>query len=542
MIKKIKKYKVLITVVSVFTIAIVLLLTIDAIYDTNNWNKFSIDFEKSDHIISAYGTLIGGVLAFLSILFVIYQVLEQREQIFQDKKDVKKEKIEEKKDLLILMSSFLSSIIVDIKNQGKDLKLFYEKELQHPTKSNQTYFTVNENFNRIVEMDYMSVYKSFRYFFKDEKDWEKRFLNFYRNIDFYLKMTPHLREKYSSQLDKKVKLKYSIQSDIQSILTNLNNIRNKYIRSFKIPYNFEYSPYFNAINGFFFSYRNYINYIENSSNSQIDSDLSDLKITYFKPLFDELLNLMKNQTPMEFDEIDTLIKDLGAVIIKIKQLEVFAINYAYDVKKHCDSYYVDDNINLKSLIELKELIDLTLKKKMSKKKTKVKLARAYELRDFEISHYWKRAQYFWGFLAVIYAGFFATLIGFEKDDNFSVSYILIICSVGSIFSFAWYLVNRGSKMWQEHWEHIINLYEKELDRELYSIKPKVKSEFFNAGKFSVSRINIVVSFLVFLSWFGLWIFTVAKYSQPFKSYWLIAIITLIGLFLVYFFGKGKKRK
>ena len=179
---------------------------------------------------------------------------------------------------------------------------------------------------------------------------------------------------------------------------------------------------------------------------------------------------------------------------------------------------------------------------MSKKKTKIKLARAYELRDFEISHYWKRAQYFWGFLAVIYAGFFATVLGFEKDGNFNINYILIVCSVGCIFSFAWYLVNRGSKMWQEHWEVIINLYEKELDRELYSIKPKVKSHFFNAGKFSVSRVNIVVSFLVFVSWIGLWVYTIIEYKLPLKSYILTAIITLIGLFLVYFFGKGKNDK
>lgn len=178
---------------------------------------------------------------------------------------------------------------------------------------------------------------------------------------------------------------------------------------------------------------------------------------------------------------------------------------------------------------------------MSKKKTKIKLARAYELRDFEISHYWKRAQYFWGFLAVIYAGFFATVLGLEKDTS-NFSYVLVICSVGCVFSFAWYLVNRGSKMWQEHWEIIISQYEKDLDRELYSIKPCVKSHFFNAGKFSVSRVNIVVSFLVFVSWIGLWGFTIKKFNASFKDYWLIALITIVGLLLVYFLGKGKNDK
>lgn len=364
MIKKLKRYKVLIAVVSIFTIGIVLFLTIDAIYETNNWKWFSVDFDKRDHIISAYGALIGGVLAFLSILFVIYQVLEQREQILQEKKDVKKEKIEEKKDLLKLISSFLGSIINDIKHQGKDLKTFYEKELKYPTLSNQTYFTVNDNFNRIVEMDYISVYKSFRHFFKDAEDWEKKFLNFYRDIDFYLQITPHLREKYTSQMGEKVKLKYIIQENIQQFLHKFHNVRNKYILNYTPPFNLNNFQYFKVMNLFWLEYRSYLSYLENSlDKSKMDSDLTDLKKTYFEPLFNDLLKLKVIHTPVLFEET-ALIEDLGKIIIKIKQLESFALNYGNDVKKYCDSYYMPDSKNLKSIIEFKELLDSTLKKKL----------------------------------------------------------------------------------------------------------------------------------------------------------------------------------
>ena len=176
---------------------------------------------------------------------------------------------------------------------------------------------------------------------------------------------------------------------------------------------------------------------------------------------------------------------------------------------------------------------------MSKRKTKIKLTRAYELRDFEISHYWKRAQYFWGFLAVIYAGFFATLVAQENSNNFNEDYILIICSVGCVFSFAWYLVNRGSKMWQEHWEDVIHKYEKKLGFELYNIKPVVKNHFLNAGKFSVSRINITISFLVFLSWIGLGIYTFTRIDDCDKFDSLIVVITFASIFLIYYFGKSK---
>ncbi len=364
MIKKIKTYKILISILLAIIFLTIIIVTWKLVNETKDWLWFSIDFDKSDHIISAYGSLVGGILAFLSILFVIYQVLEQREQIWQEKKELDLEKINEKKDLLKLISSFLDSIISDIKNQGKEFKKFYEKELTYPTLSNQTYFTVNNNFNRIIEMDYMAVYKSFRHFFNKEEDWEKKFLDFYRNLDFYLKSTPHLRDNYTSQMSEKVKLKYEIQKNIQSILKDIHKIRNKYINTYPIPpYNLFNFPYFRTLTDFWLDYRNYIDYIKNSlDNTTIDSDLSDLKITYFQPLFDELLFLQKKQVSYEFDEIVELTEALGAVIIKIGQLEVFAKNYGKDVKKYCNAYYVDDSKNLKSIIEFKELIDVTLKK------------------------------------------------------------------------------------------------------------------------------------------------------------------------------------
>ncbi|QVY66881.1 hypothetical protein [Polaribacter sp. Q13] len=177
---------------------------------------------------------------------------------------------------------------------------------------------------------------------------------------------------------------------------------------------------------------------------------------------------------------------------------------------------------------------------MDDTKLKHQLNRAYELRDFEISHYWKRAQYFWGFLAVIYAGFFATLIAFSKENNFAIEYVLIVCTIGCIFSYAWYLVNRGSKRWQEHWENVIKKLEDSLNLSLYNIHPEVESEFFNAGNFSVSRINITVSFFVFLSWISLWLFSAIKYAKSNFTLYALAFISFVCLFLVYHLGKGKK--
>lgn len=149
----IKLYKRIILGVFAITIIGILFLTIQAIYATEDWAWFKMDYTGKEGVISSYGTLIGGVLAFLSILFVLFQVYEQREQIEQDKRAAEQKIVEEYKNIFKLLSSFLASVLRDINHNGKKLKDFCEAELKNPTLSNQTYFTVNNNFSRIIEMD-----------------------------------------------------------------------------------------------------------------------------------------------------------------------------------------------------------------------------------------------------------------------------------------------------------------------------------------------------------------------------------------------------
>jgi hypothetical protein len=96
------------------------------------------------------------------------------------------------------------------------------------------------------------------------------------------------------------------------------------------------------------------------------------------------------------------------------------------------------------------------KVKEQKPKHEEALIRAWKNRDFEIEMYWKRAAYFWVFIATTFAGYFALqtvdkskIIGNEIDIRF-LSFI-VIC-LGICFSWSWVLVNKGSKKWQENWE------------------------------------------------------------------------------------------
>jgi|SRR5438270_1430938 len=72
---------------------------------------------------------------------------------------------------------------------------------------------------------------------------------------------------------------------------------------------------------------------------------------------------------------------------------------------------------------------------------------ALDIRKFEIDLYWKRATYFWALIAASFAGYFA-LQSTESAKRNAFSIFIVSC-IGLVLSFAWYLVNRGSKYWQE---------------------------------------------------------------------------------------------
>jgi hypothetical protein len=156
---------------------------------------------------------------------------------------------------------------------------------------------------------------------------------------------------------------------------------------------------------------------------------------------------------------------------------------------------------------------------------------ALDIRKFEIDLYWKRAGYFWTFIAATLAGFM--LVQKDTTPNANSEYLSIVLGcVGFIFSFAWYCVNKGSKQWQENWENHVDLLEDSMVGPLYKIvtsrpsieepwwKPKgayKRSEVLLTGPsaFSVSKINQIVSLFVA----ALWVALVVHVLPPFDFDW-----------------------
>lgn len=126
------------------------------------------------------------------------------------------------------------------------------------------------------------------------------------------------------------------------------------------------------------------------------------------------------------------------------------------------------------------------------------LKQALDIRKFEIDLYWKRATYFWAFIAASFAGYFAL----QKDADLASIYI--VSCLGFLFSLAWYLVNRGSSAWQRNWECHVDLLEDEIMGPLY--KTLVNRDAYKwlhivePFSYSPSRINTLVAFGITVAW------------------------------------------
>jgi hypothetical protein len=155
-----------------------------------------------------------------------------------------------------------------------------------------------------------------------------------------------------------------------------------------------------------------------------------------------------------------------------------------------------------------ELSEKEYLEQFSGSKKEKALTAALDIRKFEIELYWKRATYFWTFIAATFAGYGA-LQGAKMAADEKADLSLVLVCVGTVFSFGWFLVNRGSKRWQENWENHVDMLEGEIMGPLYKTVLKrppasgwksVKSLLTGPGPYSVSRINQLISLFVTALW------------------------------------------
>ena len=124
---------------------------------------------------------------------------------------------------------------------------------------------------------------------------------------------------------------------------------------------------------------------------------------------------------------------------------------------------------------------------------------AVDSRKFEIELYWKRATYFWAFILVCF-----TSIGLTNQFPYSEMIRFLISCLGFFVTVAFWMINRGSKFWQENWEAHVDLLGETFIGPLYRyVIVSDKAKMYSIGSpwtFSVSRVNMYVSFILIIFW------------------------------------------
>jgi hypothetical protein len=161
------------------------------------------------------------------------------------------------------------------------------------------------------------------------------------------------------------------------------------------------------------------------------------------------------------------------------------------------------------------------------------LAHALEIRRFEIELYWKRATYFWTFIAAAFAAY--GIIQSNSDLTQKRHLSVLVSVLGFVFSFAWQAVNRGSKKWQENWENHVALLEDEVIGPLYKtiitrpspegLPQRIKHYLTGPSSYSVSKINQIISLFVL----GVWLLLAVNSLLPISRSPDWFLITVVGL-------------
>jgi len=175
------------------------------------------------------------------------------------------------------------------------------------------------------------------------------------------------------------------------------------------------------------------------------------------------------------------------------------------------------------------------------------LSQALDIRKFEIELYWKRATYFWTFIGATMAGFLAIQASTASNKQ---DLAIILSCLGIVFSFGWLCVNRGSKYWQENWEKHVDMLEDNVTGPLYKVvlsrnkidkfSDKAVHLITGPSAISVSKVNQIISFYVFLLWNCLLIYSLPEFGcdKTFNLFY-VSIITLSIITCILFLWLGR---
>ena len=200
--------KLLIILISLFFLIIIVFLTVDVINENEgDVRSFDIDFKGSSSMISSYGSLIGSLLSFISILFLIYTILQQKHQFNSKQKSDNELLNEEYKNYILLILSTKAKVNSYLESTTIAIREFQKSQQKFIDTSSGISLETTSHFKRILEMPYGFVFKAFNHFVEEDKSGEGSvyYINkFYKNLDYIFENHSKLEKQTALYLERKL--------------------------------------------------------------------------------------------------------------------------------------------------------------------------------------------------------------------------------------------------------------------------------------------------------------------------------------------------
>lgn len=331
------------------------IITFQLIFKTENPSLFEIDFDKKQHIVSSYGTLIGSLLTFLSIIFVIYTIIQQNEQYNNDKYlELEKEK-NALFDRLKLVHNLLNEISKHITETGSEMKDFFEKEKEKPLDSNMMSFYTNRNYYRLLELDYQSIFSAFQEF-SDEEDKTKWFNNLYKKVDFYSESIIEQKEKYQYHIKDKFERKQKVANELNYVMDDASKMIEEYKIQLLENNKYKENLWYQILNGLIGFYYDRI-----PKNDEADFEIIEKEVLY---VFLKEADTIRKEIGFEKGTQDLILKIAG-IRKQLFSIKMESINFGNQMERRYNDYYSTESYSFKQLNELNEKISGLLDKRQS---------------------------------------------------------------------------------------------------------------------------------------------------------------------------------
>lgn len=308
------------------------IFTIKVIYQTENPRLFGIDFDSKSHIVISYSTLIGAVLTFLSIVFLLFTIIQQHEQ-FTEEKELKKYNIKRDRfDRLKLVNNLLIDTIKHIRSTGKELEKFIDLENKKPLDTHILPFYANKNYYRLLDMDFLTVFQSFQTHYNTE-NWEEVFNNTYRKVDYYTEALSEIKESSKLHINDKAERKKEISFKVNSIMNYSANTLLKYKKTY--PDDYESIMGFKILNDFVLHYHELLKQDEATAESDLEKISNDLLQTF-------LLTAIHHQPEPTFDnDYENIINQVSSIRKQIWTIKFETQAFIENLNKSFEKYFSD---------------------------------------------------------------------------------------------------------------------------------------------------------------------------------------------------------